>query len=259
MADIAYAPLRTALNAPGEAPKWRRLADGIRDGVLRGVFHPEDRVPPEAELSRALEVSVGTVQKAMRALAEDGLIVRQRRTGTFIADRRSQVDRVYVYRYRDPETGLLQMPFVRTLDIRVETAPGPWRDALAEPELIRVDRLIWVHGDPPAFNSLFLKRDHGAPLLEMAIEDLHGSSCHSVLAEQFNLPTLRMQHRVACRPLSPRAAEFLHVPPGQAGLVWDVKDYSLENRLVLFQRFEMAEGHRPMELLETVEPEHRAG
>ena len=254
MANIAYAPLKAALQASGDDPKWRRLVNGVRDAVRLGQFRPEDRVPPEAEISRALAVSVGTVQKAMHALVEDGLIVRNRRTGTYIADRRSQVDRVYVYRYRDPQTGALKMPFVRTLDIRVETSSGPWSEALDDTDLVRVDRLIWVEGDPPAFNSLFLHREHGERLLSMQIQDLHGSSCHRVLAEQFNLPTLRMEHRVTCRALSERASEMLHTPPGQAGLIWDVKDYSLEDRPVLFQRFEMVEGHRPMEIIETIDP-----
>jgi DNA-binding GntR family transcriptional regulator len=251
MPEIACAPLKAALTNPGAGPKWRRLADAMRASVLRGEFRPQDRVPPEAALSRALTISVGTVQKALNALADEGVLVRSRRTGTFIADRKGQVDRVYVYRFRDPATGDLLMPFVRTLAIRDGAPAGPWRDALGD-ALVQIDRLVWVADRPPAFNSLFLRREHGARLLDTPLEKLHGSSCHKLLAEQFNLPTARMAHSISCARLSPRATERLGVAPGALGLVWDVRDDALGGEPVLFQRFEMTEGHPPMEIFEAV-------
>lgn len=63
-----------------------------------------------------------------------------------------------------------------------------------------------------------------------------------------------MQHSIACGALSSWAAECLRVEPGSPGLIWDVRDFSLDDEPILYQRLEMPPGHRPMELVEAVEP-----
>ncbi|MDA7948367.1 MAG: GntR family transcriptional regulator [Hyphomicrobiaceae bacterium] len=255
MAEIALDTLEKCILAEAQrsrAPKHRCVFEAFEKCIRSGRFKPGERVPAEIELTERLPVGLGTLQKALTKLAERGLVVRNRKTGTYIADRRSQVTEVYVYRFKDPETGELLMPFVRALSVTVEDAPGPWQTALNVERYVRIDRLVWVEQDPPAFSSLFLSYEHGRDLLNMPVEELHGSSCHRVLIERFNLPTLRMEHKVRCRALSDRACDHLRLSPATAGLVWDVKDFSFDDMPNLFQRFEMPPGHRPMELEETI-------
>lgn len=264
MTEIALDIVEQSVRDLG-GPKYRRVVSAFESAIRQGDFRPGDRVPNETELSARLPLSLGTLQKAMRTLTNAGLLVRNRRTGTFIADRMSQVDEVYVYRFRDPATGALLMPSTRVLGVTLDETPGPWADALGADALgadalgadasgaggcVRVDRLVWVERDPPAFNALYLSRDHGAHMLDMPVDALHGSSCHRVMAETFDLPTLRMDHGISCRRLSDRACDYLRVPRGEVGLVWDVRDYSIDDVPVLFQRFEMLQDHRPMELIE---------
>ena len=122
-------------------PKYVRLFEAFSDCVISGRFKPGERVPTETELARNLPYSVGTVQKALAQLVSNGLIVRHRRTGTFIAERRSQANKVFVYRFRDPATGKMMLPFVRTLAVTVDESDGPWRRALNVKRMVRVDRL----------------------------------------------------------------------------------------------------------------------
>src|SRR6185436_14687662 len=113
------------------------------------------RLPAETALSAQLSVSLGTVQKALGKLADSGLVVRNRRTGTFVADRRSQASEAWVYRFRDARTGALQMPFVRVLSVAEDRSRGPWRELLDADRFVRVDRLLWIKDDPPAFTSVY--------------------------------------------------------------------------------------------------------
>lgn len=69
MADAPYMRIRS------------HLAAQIRSGDLR----PGDKVPTEAELQAAYGVSRATAQRALRELAQVGLVVRHRRTGSFVA------------------------------------------------------------------------------------------------------------------------------------------------------------------------------
>lgn len=253
MAEIALDTLEECIlaeSARSGAPKYLCVFEAFEKCIRSGRFKPGERVPAETELSERLPVGLGTLQKALTRLADRGLLVRHRKTGTFIADRSQQVAEVYVYRFKDPETGRIKMPFVRVLGVTEDASDGPWQTALNVSDCIRVDRLVWVDQDPPAFSSVYLSREHGQDLLDVPLEDLHGSSCHRVLIERFNLPTLRMEHKIGCRTLSDIACRHLMVPEGTAGLVWDVRDYSFDDKPNMFQRFQMPPGHRPMELEE---------
>ena len=65
-------------------PLWYQLSQMLRSEILGGQLAAGDRVPPEVELARRHGVSVVTVRQALRALDEEGLILRQRGRGTFV-------------------------------------------------------------------------------------------------------------------------------------------------------------------------------
>jgi len=240
--------------ADADKPKYVRLADAFADCIVSGRFKPGQRVPTEMDLARDLPLSVGTVQRALSKLAETGMIVRHRKTGTFIADHQSQVNEVFVYRFKDPATGKTMLPFVRTLFVSVDESDGPWRAALGGDRLVRLDRLVWFDQQPPAFSSVYFSYEHGREYLDIPIEDLHGSSLHRMLIERFNLPTIRMEHSVSCHSLDDHACEQLFLPKKTTGLIWDIKDFSFQDTPLLFQRYQLPPGHRPIEITEDFGP-----
>jgi GntR family transcriptional regulator len=231
-------------------PKYQQVLDALTEAIHRGDLKPGERIPAESELCARLPVSLGTVQKALGRLAATGLVVRNRRTGTFVADRRSQAAEAFIYRFKDRNTGELQMPFVRVLGVEVDRSSGPWRTLLEVRRCVRLDRLLWVADDPPAFTSVYFAFEHGKQLLDVPVEELHGSSTHRVMADRFNLPTLRMEHRIGARPLSAAACRHLRLKTGTVGTVWDASDFSIGDRPILFQRLQLPPGHRPIELAE---------
>lgn len=238
-------------SAQSDRPKYLRLVDAFAECVVNGRFKPGQRVPTETDLARDLPVSVGTVQKALARLAADGIVVRHRKTGTFIAERRAQVNEVFVYRFKDPDTGRDMLPFVRTLAVEMDERQGPWREVLNEDRPVRIDRLVWFDQQPPAFSSVYFTYEHGREFMTLPLDDLHGLSVHRRLIERFNLPTIRMEHSVACRALAPRACAALNLPEGTTGTVWDIRDYSVGEAPVLYQRYQLPPGHRPIEITES--------
>ena len=256
MTDIAVHALKRRLKAgvshDASGPKYVRVFDAFTEAIRRGDFKPGERIPAESTLCAQLSVSLGTLQKALGKLVDNGMVVRSRRTGTFVADRRSQASEAWVYRFRDPRTGELQLPFVRVLAVAAEHSRGPWSELLAMDRCIRLDRLLWVENDPPAFTSVYFAYEHGRVLLDTPLEELHRSSAHRVMVEQFNLPTLRVEHRIGCRELSRAACDWLRVPAATVGTVWDVNDFSIDDKAILFQRLQLPPGHRPIEIRENL-------
>jgi GntR family transcriptional regulator len=240
--------LATRAGGTARWPKYQQVFAAIADAIHRGQYRPGDRIPAESELCANLPVSLGTVQRALAKLAEAGLVVRNRRTGTFVADRRSQASEAWVYRFRDPDSGELQLPFVRVLTAVEDRTRGPWRQLLGGQRCVRVDRLLWIEHEAPAFASVYFAWQHGRVLLDVPVEELHGSSLHRLMVERFNLPTLRVEHRISCQPLGRDACRELRLRSGAVGTLWDVSDFSFDDRPVLFQRLQLPQGHRPLEI-----------
>ncbi|MCC9620788.1 GntR family transcriptional regulator [Thalassospira sp. MA62] len=243
----------TKAEVPGAPPKYARLAEVIYSCVRDGQLEPGDALPSETELCDVLPVGLSTVQKALTQLADQGIVVRRRKLGTFIADFRNQVPEVHVYRFRDPVTGKLMLPFTRALsveDVHPEEL-GALAAGFGDDPLVRLDRLVWTEGDRPVFSSIFLRKEHAKGLSEQSgLNNFDGVSVHRHLAEKFNLPTFSVTHRVSAEELSASACANMDLAPPHVGLIWEATDRSFNDKQILVQRFELPRGHRPMEIVE---------
>ena len=70
---------------PAAPKKHRALADDLR--LLAGRLSPGDRMPSVPELVRERNVAKTTAETAMTALEQEGIVVRRRGSGTFVASR----------------------------------------------------------------------------------------------------------------------------------------------------------------------------
>ncbi|MGJ9463976.1 GntR family transcriptional regulator [Actinotignum sp. GS-2025e] len=70
-------------NAP--TPIFRQLATWMREQVSTGAWRRGDQLPMEITLAEQLNVARGTLRKAVDQLIDEGLLVRVRGRGTFIA------------------------------------------------------------------------------------------------------------------------------------------------------------------------------
>jgi len=78
-------PARGPLTVTKDTTLHKRIRSEIQARILSGVWPPGHRIPFEHELMCEYGCSRMTVNKALAPLAEAGLIVRQRKLGTFVA------------------------------------------------------------------------------------------------------------------------------------------------------------------------------
>ena len=62
------------------------VTDAIREAILRGRFHPGDRLD-QSELANELEVSRSPVREALRILTAEDLVTHYRHRGTVVTER----------------------------------------------------------------------------------------------------------------------------------------------------------------------------
>ncbi len=63
---------------------YEQVVDNIKELVIAGVLHSEDKLPSVRELSKTLTVNPNTVQKAYRELEYQGFIYTVAGLGTFV-------------------------------------------------------------------------------------------------------------------------------------------------------------------------------
>lgn len=66
-------------------PLFRQIETSLRDAIASGEFAPGDRIPSLAALAAHFDTSVATVQRALLALHDDGLLTSRARLGSFVA------------------------------------------------------------------------------------------------------------------------------------------------------------------------------
>ncbi|WP_417476361.1 histidine utilization repressor [Maricaulis sp.] len=73
------------LSLDGSGPVYDQIRRAILGNIRSGIWPPRHRIPAEAELAAHFGTARMTVNRALRELTEDGLIIRRRRTGSFVA------------------------------------------------------------------------------------------------------------------------------------------------------------------------------
>lgn len=138
-------------------PKYTALRDAVVHAVAAGKVAPGDRVPNEQELATVLPISLGTIQRALRQLVEEGVIQRRPGHGSFIAGRSVGGEMAQPFHCRfvnDEGTGYLPV-FPETLSRRTLSDGGEWSRFLGVGEGLEITRRIRI-GDEFAVYSSFV-------------------------------------------------------------------------------------------------------
>lgn len=79
---------------------FRQVADALRQQILTGELAPGSKLPSIRSLEQTYDVSPTTVQRALRTLKAEGLVVGAQGTGTFVRERRPHVHQSASYTTR---------------------------------------------------------------------------------------------------------------------------------------------------------------
>jgi|ERR1700729_2222231 GntR family transcriptional regulator len=69
--------------ARSEPPRYRQIADDLRDRMEAGEYPPDSRLPSKSELMKRYDVALATVNSAIRVLREEGRLETVHGVATF--------------------------------------------------------------------------------------------------------------------------------------------------------------------------------
>ncbi|MCU1437038.1 MAG: hypothetical protein JWP66_125 [Naasia sp.] len=238
--------------APGTTVRYQEIENWLRARVLDG--REGDPVPSESELGARFGVSRMTARQAVQNLAAEGLVRRQRGSGTFIAPKP-------MHRHSGPlmsfsadmkRRGLTASSRLLEASLREPTAAETDALRLGERQrVVSLARLRLADGTPMAIEHTSLTPDC-APVLS---HDLENGSLHEALRGLGRIPVTALTW-ISARGATAGEAKSLGLPARSAVLVEkriisDQDDAPLErtttvyhpDRYVIDAVFTLAEQH----------------
>ncbi|MEO8858175.1 MAG: GntR family transcriptional regulator [Burkholderiaceae bacterium] len=231
-------PVVVRFQAAGSAvPKHARLRQAIIDAVEAGELAAGAKLAGERELSAALGLSLGTTQKALGRLMDEGFLVRRQGHGTFVGSSRQPIAASWHFRFFAPG-GERELPvFASVLERRLEIEQGPWSRVLGrDPKgYVMMHRRLDVGGKFRCTSRIYLPASRFSRLLRMAEKRIVDTNLKAVLASDFAAPTLQSDGLARLAPLDAVDAHIIGVAPGSMGLTVDITGRSFGRQPITFQ------------------------
>lgn len=237
---------------PTRRPKYQRLVEALTEGIRSGIWNPGDKLPAEEEITELTPYSLGTVQRALRELAEQGLLTRQHGLGSFVADVPREIHNPWHCRFLAEDNETVLPVFSQAIDRVAEKGKGVWSQYLgAGADVMRLDRIIHVNGSEfKVFSRFYADRNTMRPLWELELEKLNGVNFKQVIIEQFKLPITDIMHMIQIRDFDEQSCEIVDVKYPYSGLYVQAVARAGRDRCAYFQEFYVGRTSRPIKFLE---------
>jgi len=206
------------LRASAESPVLYQLVkDHVRKNIHSGTWKAGDKIPSEHEFVAELGVSRMTIHRALRELAEQGILARYAGIGTFVAEERHQ-------------SGLLKaMNFVNEIRARGHEYACDVIRVARESASLEVAMALGLETGDSIYHSICLHRENGVPI---QLEDryVNPKAAPEFIKQDFSriqpseylvraVPLNEVEHVVDAVLATPDEVELLEIRPSQPCLV----------------------------------------
>lgn len=226
------------VTSPPGLPKYLRVCRMIEEEIASGRINPGDRLPSELELTQALPTSLGTVQKALQALAERGIVLREQGKGTFIAEARVDESKLWHLRFLRDD-GSLAPVYASVHSIGSINHQGPWTEFLGRHSFyIEVRRTMSIDRKFTVASNFYVAGPPFWELLTIPQDELDVTSLRGTLGnKRFDVATLQAVEHFGIRVVDENIAGIIDVAPNSTAMFCDVIGYGIKNAPVYYQRY----------------------
>lgn len=207
-------------------PYYIQVKEALREGIERGDWKPGGQLPGEAELCRMFDVSRTVIRQALQEMKYEGLIVRVKGKGTFIAEPKlveSLVQKLTGFYQDMVERG--HNPVTNVLKQRLTPAKSKIAAHLRIPPqtpVIEIERLRFVQEEPIVLVTTYLPY---ALCPEVLQADLSNQSLYALLEQQCGLTIARGRRTLEAVLANEYEARLLQVRKGAPLILLDSVSY----------------------------------
>ncbi|NRR29976.1 GntR family transcriptional regulator [Oxalobacteraceae bacterium] len=210
---MSHTSFEFTADASDNSPLYLQIARKLSDDVRNGRYHVDQALPSERTLSELLSVSRVTARKAIDQLVDQGLVVRRRGSGNYIAPRIEQpLSNLTSFSEQLAQRG--HLPGSRWLKRAIVTASADEQLSLGlspNSRVARLERLRLADDVVMAYEVSVL------PQKIVPDPDAIGDSLYKYLESVNKAPARALQH-IRAMNAGVELAARLNVPAGQAVL-----------------------------------------
>jgi GntR family transcriptional regulator len=215
-------------------PKYLQIRELLMRRLARDLL-PGDRLPTENALSREFGVARETVREALRGLEQDGLILRRRRNGTFVAKRPAPGRERRLTGLSEDFSELKFDTSASVLDAKPTSPPASvvaMMGLASNAEAFHIGRLRYFEREPLSYEEAFLPLDIGRRVAKL---DLRHTAIVHELRDRLRLRIWEEQQQIEAVAADPYVAGLLAVAVG-APLLFMVRHFcdQSEKSVVVF-------------------------
>ncbi len=218
--------------ARGNKPLYQVVEEHIRDSIDTGSLVPGDLIPSEAQLAKQLDVSQGTVKKAIDNLVWERLLFRHQGKGTYVSaiDFNNSLFRFTTY---GDATGQPTRIHKETTDRRLVDAGKDIRNQLEvsdDAQVLYLERVGYVEEEP-----VMVEYSHWRSELVPGLENqsIHiPDLLYALIVEEFAVPVIRAEETLTAGAADPATAGHLNIEPSAPVLVLNRTTYTRGNQII---------------------------
>ena len=201
--------------------KYVQLKDAILAAIEDGFWKPGEKLPSEVEIARITPFSLGTVQKALRILADQRIVERRQGHGTFIIEK--MVVPWHCRFIADSEENFLPT-FPKVLTRKIIKSSAPWANLIAPKgeEIIQIDRLINLGHKFDVYNKFYINRKRFGVFWEKTVEEIDVANLKRILNHEYNLPVSHTSSYLKMVYFSSKVCRALKLKSGYCGMLLEI-------------------------------------
>ncbi len=226
---------RQMASDPG--PKRARLYRAMLKMIEQGFWNPGDRLPTDLQLTHHLPLSLATVQAGLNALAEQGLVSRTKRKGTFVASEEHLIRDYVFFQFLHADSGKQMSVDTVDLEVRETSETGPWSELLGTRErYLQLSRVIRIGDEFLTRSDFYFADPKFRILLDFPPESLKKIGIQQMIHLRFGLPSINRDWSVSFAAFDATTAAALAVEPGTTGQRFDVRVRTIGDAPLTFHR-----------------------
>jgi GntR family transcriptional regulator len=231
-------------------PKHMRLRNAVLSAIRKGYLRPGDQLPPELELSKAVGLSLGTVQRALGSLATERALTREQGRGTFISRPQLPADELWQFRFVE-RYGDAPLPVsTELLDRQLIRERRPWLDVLGYDErgYCELTRMVVVNKTLRCLSRVYVRIDRFPRIMKVQQSKITGN-LKRFLAEEFDTPTHAIEQFMLPCVLDKETCSLLEIARGSAGMMVNTVGRTVTQEPITFQSLAVPNGEYYLEVL----------
>ena len=216
-------------------PKYQQLRQSLAAEISSGKRKPGSRIPSEEQLIVASGMSLGTVQQALRALADDGLVVRRHGSGTFVSSGEAPMNAPFYHcRFLEDDGSVLPIfsQFVRRKPARGE---GGWSAHLGNEAIVCIERTFSINREFSIYTHLYFDARRLPALAESPTARLSGVNVKALIAAEHHIALARFAETMRVAKFPDAVCKAIDVARGTSGAVLEIVARDRKGAAVYFQ------------------------